>query len=266
MFSNASRQGTPVGPSRRRLGNALSPPPTPNLRARTPVKDFRAGSAAPSNAPSQAGQAAAQEDYTRTYVKDENYQVSLFASLPAEVQQLLNAADHYSQVYKCQLDVRTGYAQIISRDFVYVWSFARRIAAPTCFRFPCPPAPTGDLAMAVHAPVPLACFVDYGTSAREPGVLIIGTTGQIRFWETISAALTGVDKYHLVNSPLERGEVVRHQLPLSVSSLHRIEIQLTLSLARRLHSINLSIPSVSLFSFLHRRSRTFTEHQPLHPT
>lgn len=215
MFSN-SRQGTPVA-NRRRLGNTLSPPP--GLRGRTPVKDFRAGSAAPSNATSHAPASAGQED-SRVYVKDENYQVSLFASLPVEVQQLLNAADHYSQVYKGQLDVRTGFAQIISRDFVYVWSFARRIAAPTCFRFPCPPAPSGDLAMAVHAPVPLAAFVDYGSSAREPGVLIIGTTGQIRFWETISAALTGVDKYHVVNLPLERGEVVRHQLPLSVSCLY----------------------------------------------
>lgn len=213
MFSNNSRQGTPV--SRRRLGNTLSPP----LRGRTPVKaDFRASSAAPSATSHAVAQANAQDESSKVYVRDENYQVALYAALPAELQQLLASADMYSQAFKCHLDSHTCFAAMITRDFVYVWSFARRIATPTCFRFPCPPSSSGDLALSVYAPLPLVSFVDYGSNAREPGLLLVGTLGQIRFWETISAALTGVDKYHVANLPLEKGEVVRQVLALSVGT------------------------------------------------
>lgn len=53
---------------------------------------------------------------------------------------------------------------------------------------------------------------------REPGLLVISTTGLIRFWESLSVALSGVDKFKAVSATLNDGEVVRGLNMLSPTS------------------------------------------------
>ena len=112
-----------------------------------------------------------------------------------------------------------------SRQYAYslILFGMQRAASPTCFKLPClPSATTADLATTVYAPLPLTAFVDYATptsstaNPREPGLIAIGTSGQLRFWEGVSMALTGPDRYLSLDLTLDRGEIVRHLLPIDV--------------------------------------------------
>lgn len=82
-----------------------------------------------------------------------------------------------------------------------------------------------DLPPNVSAFIPLA-FASFVPSTapstsqqqREPGLLTVGILGDIRFWESISMALTGVDRFKAVNMGLNDGELVRGLEMLSPSS------------------------------------------------
>jgi nuclear pore complex protein Nup133 len=88
-------------------------------------------------------------------------------------------------------------------------------ASNTCYVFPVPQPEGLSLAAAVFAPLPFGSLVNYG-SDRDPGFLLVSSTGQVRFWEGINMALSGADKFHSIAIYLSAGELVKSMVSLQV--------------------------------------------------
>ena len=56
----------------------------------------------------------------------------------------------------------------------------------------------------------------FSSAGTEPGFLMLTTSGQIRYWSSVSVALSGVDRCASVDLTLGPGEVVR--------DLHRVNV------------------------------------------
>lgn len=150
--------------------------------------------------------------------------------LPAEVQELVNKSGlTYGDMLSLSLDFSAGVALLTTPNFLYTWTIANKASAAyhhyNLSRFAVPPSnvSTDDLSIAVYAPLPLACLVHYGSRAREPGLLVSSVDGHLRFWDGLSIARTGVERFASATLPgLEKGDIVRHVLPVSVSSLRSV--------------------------------------------
>lgn len=61
------------------------------------------------------------------------------------------------------------------------------------------------------SPLAFAAFVPTLShpSQREPGLLIASPTGELRYWENVSMALSGVDRWRGGETKLEEGELIR---------------------------------------------------------
>lgn len=147
--------------------------------------------------------------------------------------------DFYTDPYSAILDHENGYACLSGRELCYVWSLARvcrpsltararlmhasqtsSTSSPTCYIFPVPSSPSSSLSLAatIFSPVPFVAFVSQGGSGREPGFLLIGTTGAIRYWSSISQALSDVQRCSTASVQLTQGELVRAVHLVAVSS------------------------------------------------
>lgn len=98
----------------------------------------------------------------------------------------------------------------------------KQTSTPTCYIFPVPEPPNLSLSATVFSPVPFVAFVSLegGTSSgrgREPGFLLVTTWGQIVYWRSVSAALSGIHAHEEATLGLHPGEVVRATSALSVS-------------------------------------------------
>lgn len=76
----------------------------------------------------------------------------------------------------------------------------RAHSSPTCYNFPAPSPEYGHTT--TQSPVIAALYT--GSSSGEPGMILISSTGTIRFWESMSLALANVDRYQ--NIKLELAE------------------------------------------------------------
>ncbi|KAF9476583.1 methyltransferase type 11 [Pholiota conissans] len=120
--------------------------------------------------------------------------VSFYANLPLEVKQVLRASDFNKDPYSGEIDTITGFALIVSVQTCFVWQHAQAIKGiPTCYIFSCP----RDIRF--RRP-PFHSLVPQGP-AREPGLILVSSAGQIRFWESIGIGLAGGDNF--VASQLE---------------------------------------------------------------
>lgn len=84
------------------------------------------------------------------------------------------------------LDASNGYALCLTHTHAFVWQYASTSPSPETFTFalPYPSKHTSD-------PLPLGALVSPGTSAEEPGlVVVMPVSGKISFWEHISSAAT----------------------------------------------------------------------------
>ena len=190
----------------------------------------------------------AVEEVERVLVRDENYAVLERRGLPVEVEQIISCAgssglfslamrrgtdemstDPYTDPFRATLDSVTGFAFLISRDFCFVWNWSRvrllsihapsprltgtpqRSSSSTTYVFRLPPATSLPAAISIFSPLSFAAFVPTATepSKREPGLIIVGTTGEIRYWENVSMALTGANRWKAGDAELVDGELVR---------------------------------------------------------
>lgn len=220
---------------------------TPGLRSPTPALQSQQGIVRPVKSRRQLRSSPNEA----VLVQDELHKVSVAAQLPSEIQQIINASDLYSDYVNCQLFFSTNYGIATSKEYTYAWpilsvclqkSFVcyallmkilQRTASAQLYRFPCPLSVVGDIASSVYAPVPLSTIVEYGSNVREPGMLIVGLLGQIRYWSALSMAMTGIDQFSHAQIPLEKGEIIRHLhcvvagcyiLSISSSRLYRISL------------------------------------------
>ncbi|KAJ7774554.1 hypothetical protein DFH07DRAFT_102982 [Mycena maculata] len=135
------------------------------------------------------------------FAKSEELSVSFYANLPVEVKQVLKNADFYADAYSGVIDTLTGFALVVSAQTCFVWQHAQAVkGTPTCYIFSCPrdydsPSP------------PFHELVPY-TSAREPGLILVSLSGQIRFWDSIGIGLAGGQSYSTTDLGLSSDEVV----------------------------------------------------------
>lgn len=161
---------------------------------------------------------------SHTLVLDENHRVSLGFSVPHELQHAMDACGlTYGDMLSFSLDFNANYALLIAPTCVYAWNFGKKVTPnnSNSLTFAVPPSNISphDLAVAVYAPVPLAALVNY-PSGREPGLVVCSVDGHLRFWDSLSVALTGVERFSTALLPqLEKGEIVRHLISISVSLL-----------------------------------------------
>lgn len=135
------------------------------------------------------------------FAKSEELSVSFYANLPLEVKQVLKNADFYADAYTGVIDTLTGFALVASGQTCFVWQHAQAVkGTPTCYIFSCPP----DLER--NNP-PLHELVPY-TTAREPGLILVSLSGQIRFWDSIGIGLAGGQNYSTTDLDLSPDEVV----------------------------------------------------------
>lgn len=77
--------------------------------------------------------------------------------------------------------------------------------------FPLPPTLSLPAAVSVFSPLSFAVFVPAASqpSQREPGLIVVGVSGEIRYWESVSMALSGVTRWKAGTAELAEGELVR---------------------------------------------------------
>ena len=155
MFSNDATPRTPIrrsGSVRRSLGTPRPSPRPAGSRAATPFGGTDVGSPAPSSTlqvryGGADGGAGYGGKYPATFlVRNDMHAVSPWSDLPVEVQQLLAASgafhflsyvfflkrfegvyvsystDPYSDAFRAEISITTGFAMLLSRDNCYVWS------------------------------------------------------------------------------------------------------------------------------------------------
>ncbi|KAF7338280.1 Methyltransferase type 11 [Mycena venus] len=139
------------------------------------------------------------------FAKSGELSVSFYANLPVEVKQVLKNADFYADAYSGVIDTLTGFALVASGQTCFVWQHAQAVkGTPTCYIFSCPQDQD-------RSNPPFHELVPY-TSAREPGLILVSLSGEIRFWDSIGIGLAGGQNYSSTDLNLSSDEVVTNLL------------------------------------------------------
>ncbi|GAA5863802.1 hypothetical protein JCM1840_005771 [Sporobolomyces johnsonii] len=189
---------------------ALSVSPAPSRRAKSSVAALSdVGSAMDVDEA-----AAGRKEADKVLVKDENYAVVERKGLPVEVQQAISLADPYTQPVKAVLDPTTGFALLVSSEHCFVWNWSQRSTSATTYVFPLPPQAPLPSNVKAYSPLSFASLVPSASQThqqtqREPGLLVVSNLGSIRVWESVSMALSGVDRFKSAFATLNEGELIR---------------------------------------------------------
>ncbi|KAG7451103.1 uncharacterized protein BT62DRAFT_882814 [Guyanagaster necrorhizus] len=136
--------------------------------------------------------------------KSEQLAVSFYANLPVEVVMVLKQADFYGGEYTGGIDTLTGFALVASSQTCYVWQHSQAIrGTPTCYIFRCPQDPN-QTSPPFYGLIP---YSSYGTS-REPGLILMSPSGEIRMWDSIGIGLAGGDHFSSITLSLSPDELV----------------------------------------------------------
>ncbi|CAO1614120.1 unnamed protein product [Parajaminaea phylloscopi] len=135
--------------------------------------------------------------------------VSVLSQLPTEVRKALNKCDPYSDAATGALDVVTGHGLLVTSSRLFVWSFeTQQSSYTTCYTFSTVDSgPASSRSSPSIQALPHAKLVPRSVS-REPGLLLVGADGRIRFWDSIAASLTGEDRCQHLSVLLGGGEAV----------------------------------------------------------
>ncbi|KAH7921734.1 hypothetical protein BV22DRAFT_1095926 [Leucogyrophana mollusca] len=190
-----------ASPAPRRTHRHATPRQTPPRRTRlartTPARARSALDDTPSASAMDVDEHPHPRDPDRAlFAKSDQLAVAAYATLPRELSLSLRSPDFYADSYSGEIDVATGLALVVSQNTCFVWQYTHplRGAPPTCYIFACPPGPSAPL----HALVP----------AREPGLILLAPTGQLRFWVAIGIGLAGGDHFFSTSLDLLQNEYV----------------------------------------------------------
>ncbi|KAG8998690.1 hypothetical protein FRB93_013469 [Tulasnella sp. JGI-2019a] len=155
--------------------------------------------------------------------------VSQSAHLPREVQNITARADFQEDAWSGAIDATTGYAFVMSNSVCFAWCYRTMSVLPTCYIFPTP----RDVNIERSRLTPVAEFVPYD-GAREPGLLVVSPSGEIRYWESVDAGLSGAEKYHQSQVNMDQTEYVK--------TVYRYEnlIYIVLTSGGQLHRLTIS--------------------------
>ncbi|WVF65992.1 hypothetical protein IAT40_000730 [Kwoniella sp. CBS 6097] len=133
--------------------------------------------------------------------KDERHLVASLGGLPKEVASLIKGSDLVVNPIAGHVDPRSGFAMVVNPSVCIAWNYTKRThSSPTTYSFPSPPA---SYSSTPTLPPTLAALYT-GSTSSEPGMILVSSTGEIRFWESMSVVLSNVDRFHEIY--LELGE------------------------------------------------------------
>ncbi|GAA6006390.1 uncharacterized protein JCM10292_002672 [Rhodotorula paludigena] len=193
----------------------LSASPAPSRRSARSVAAVSDVGSAMDVEEAQGQGALVRKDGDKMLVKDESYSITERTALPVEVQQAIAASDAYTQPVKAVLDPITGFALLVNSEYCFVWNWATRVGSTTTYVFPLPPQAPFPPNVAAYSPLSFASLVPSPSQThqqagqREPGLVVLSNTGTLRFWDSISLSLAGVDRFRSASLPLHEGELVR---------------------------------------------------------
>ncbi|KAG8747615.1 hypothetical protein FRC10_000157 [Ceratobasidium sp. 414] len=142
-----------------------------------------------------------------TYVKTPELTVTFGGHFPEEVRRTLGSSEVNRNASTGLVDPTTGYAFLVTYDTCFVWNPTKRgHGSPTCYIFPTP-RQQASAGAASHLMLPNVSLIPYGSS-REPGLVMVASTGEIRLWESINAGLAGAEQFYSSSVPLSAGEHV----------------------------------------------------------
>lgn len=64
--------------------------------------------------------------------------------------------------------------------------------------------------------LPFAFLVHFGTS-REPGLILVSSSGEVRFWDGIGIGLAGAERFSVTNMDLMENETIQGLEQIDVS-------------------------------------------------
>ncbi|KAF8580879.1 hypothetical protein K439DRAFT_263579 [Ramaria rubella] len=145
---------------------------------------------------------------SRGFALSETLSVRLAASLPIEVQQAFQTADPTREVFAGSVHVLHGptcYAIVVSVQTCFVWKIDLNspFHSPTCYIFPVPPPDPSS----PYLTLPYASLLSFG-APREPGLLLIASSGETRFWDSIGTGLAGAERFNTSRIDLGENEAV----------------------------------------------------------
>ncbi|WVR03681.1 hypothetical protein IAU60_000676 [Kwoniella sp. DSM 27419] len=171
--------------------------------------------------------------------RDQRHAVTSLGGVPKEVAMLIKASD---LAVTGQADTESGFAMVVTTTTCIAWNYSKRThSAPTTYKFPCPPA--AHSASSTLPPTLASLYTGSGSS--EPGVILVSSTGGIRFWDSMSTALSNVDRYQDVYLELGQGDYAEKLWKIDGNNFI---ISTTLSLAFRLSissSSGRTVPAVT---------------------
>ncbi|OWZ65412.1 hypothetical protein AYX14_06233 [Cryptococcus neoformans] len=133
--------------------------------------------------------------------KDERHSVISLGKLPEEAAVLIKTSDLVVDPVTAQVDGKTGFALVSSPRACIAWNYSKRThSAPTIYAFPAP-LPTSSPSRFPPPVLSALC-----TSTSEPGMILVSSTGEIRYWESMSLALSNVERYQQLFLDLPQGD------------------------------------------------------------
>ncbi|KAF5377077.1 hypothetical protein D9757_007737 [Collybiopsis confluens] len=202
--------------------NNVSPPrhpriPNTNSRLNTPSRNTDPASVASfMDIDERASSIGSERSHIKSgfepvFAKSDQLTVSFYANLPLEVTQILRNADFYREPYAGEIDTLTGFALVASMKTCFVWQHALSVKGiPTCYIFTCP-YDYNQINPPFHSLVPWG-------SGREPGLILVSTAGEVRFWDSVGMGLAGGDRYSTIHIALASEDIV--------TGLKRIDTQI----------------------------------------
>ncbi|KAK8861724.1 hypothetical protein IAR55_002547 [Kwoniella newhampshirensis] len=134
---------------------------------------------------------ALEDGYDKVRVfwsKDERHVVSSLGGLPKEVAALIKDADLVVKTVSGHVDTGSGFAFVSTPRKCIAWNYLKPThSSPTTYTFNAPPStqPNGN-----NVDLPVLSALYTGSTSSEPGMILVSSSGTIRFWESMSLALT----------------------------------------------------------------------------
>jgi hypothetical protein len=91
----------------------------------------------------------------------------------------------------------------------------RTHSSPTCYTFPAPPS----YAHSAQVPVLAALY----PGAAEAGMILVGPSGEVRFWDNVGIALANVDRYIALDLELAEDDFAERLFRVDVSGRVRVD-------------------------------------------
>nr|ODN90385.1 hypothetical protein L204_05990 [Cryptococcus depauperatus CBS 7855] len=174
--------------------------------------------------------------------KDDRHTVTTLGKLPDEVAYVIKqSVDFVIDPISADVNPDCGFATVSTPRSVTCWNYSKRThSTPTIYTFPAP-VPTSSPAR--YLPPVLSALYTSST-ASEPGMILVSSGGEVRFWDTVSLALSDVERYHYLSVELAEDDWVEQiskidssNFILTTTSSQAYRLRITSSAGRLLPEI-----------------------------